>query len=190
MGAPAGWARVRAGSQLLFSGQYYGFSTLSRDLYAVGSDAVLCGYPDVEGGHVMELWQTYGMLESCQNKDAAWTFLRTVLLAENQLKYGTTGFPSNNSAFYAKGQEAMKAEGSQTLLDGSSTLTVPANLSQEQYDAIWRAVQKTTARYHSDYEIFAAVWPEAEKYFAGTQDLTLTAIKVQTAAENYRTPKV
>lgn len=188
-GSIPGWARVRTGAQLFLSGTYYGFSTLSQDLYAVGEGALLCGYPDVKGGHVLELWQTYGMFASCQRKDEAWDFLRTALLADSQSVAAGLGFPANLKAFQQAADTAMHLEGTRTLRYGDVTLTIPALLAQSQYNAILAAAQKATARYHSDADLFAAVWPEAQKYLSGQQDLSSTAASTQSAAENYRDPE-
>ncbi len=182
----AGWRRVREGTQLLLTGQYYDFSALSRDLYAVGDDAVICGFPDVEGGHVLELWETYGLLRSCNAPETAWDFLRTVLLADNLSEDSGMGFPANLTAFAQLGQSAMEAEGEVILVDGQMALSIPAALSQEQYNAVLTAVNGATARYENDEEVFAALWPEAQLYFDGEQDLSTTAARAQTAAENYR----
>lgn len=189
-GATPGWARVREGTQLLLSGDYYGFAALSQDLYAVGDGAVLCGYPDVAGGHVLEIWNTFGMLKNCRDRDAAWNFLRKVLLAETQNTYPLSGFPTNLTAFRQKGEAAMAAEGTRTLVNGEQTLEIPGQLSQAQYNAILEAVQKTKARYHEDFEVFAAVWPAAQLYFEGKQDLSTTVSAAQTAAKNYHLPSV
>lgn len=187
-GSMPGWARVREGTQLLLSGKYYGFAALSQDLYAVGDGAVLCGYPDVAGGHVLEIWNTFGMLKGCRDPEAAWSFLRKVLLDETQSTYPLSGFPSNLTTFRQKGEDAMYTEGTRTLVNGEKLLEVPGQLSQAQYNAILEAVQKTTARYQEDYEVFAAIWPAAQQYFAGKQDLSSTAAAAQNAAKNYHTP--
>ncbi len=182
----AGWRRVREGTQLLLTGQYYDFSALSRDLYAVGDDAVICGFPDVVGGHVLELWETYGLLRSCNSPETAWDFLRTVLLADNLSEDSGMGFPANLTAFARMGQKAMKTQGETILVDGQMALSIPAALSQEQYNAVLTAVNGATARYENDEEVFVALWPEAQRYFDGEQDLSTTAARAQTAAENYR----
>ena len=187
-GSTAGWARVRKGEQLFFSGEYYGFSTLSQALYSVGDGAVLCGYPDVQGGHVLEIWNTFGMLKSCPDPDAGWDFLRKVLLSQTQTRYPLTGFPSNLTAFAVKGQQAMTAEGTRTLTSGDQTVTVPGQLSQSQYNEILAAVEKTTARYHMDYEVFEAVWTAVKPYFDGKADLSTAAAAAQNAARNYHNP--
>jgi len=187
-GSTPGWARVREGSQLLLSGDYYGFAALSQDLYAVGDGAVLCGFPDVGGGHVLEIWNTFGMLKSCRDRSAAWSFLRKVLLARTQTTFPLSGLPSNLTAFREKGEEAMHTEGIRTLVNGEQKLEVPGQLSQSQYNAILEAVQKTTARYQEDYEVFAAVWPAAQQYFDGKTDLSAAVSAAQSAAQNYHTP--
>ncbi len=187
-GSTPGWARVREGTQLLLSGEYYGFAALGQDLYAVGDGAVLCGHPDAAGGHVLEIWNTFGMLKGCRDKDAAWSFLRKVLLDETQSTYPLSGFPSNLTTFRQKGEEAMRAEGTRTLVNGEETLEIPGQLSRSQYNAILEAVQKATARYQEDYEVFAAIWPVAQQYFEGKQDLSTTVAAAQNAAKNYHTP--
>jgi len=187
-GSMPGWARVRKGTQLLLSGEYYGFAALSQDLYAVGDGAVLCGHPDVAGGHVLEIWNTFGMLKGCRDPEAAWSFLRKVLLDETQSGYPLSGFPSNLTTFRQKGEDAMHAEGTRTLVNGEQILEIPGQLSQVQYNAILEAVQKTTARYQEDYEVFAAIWPAAQQYFDGKQDLSTTVAAAQNAAKNYHMP--
>jgi hypothetical protein len=134
---------------------------------------------------VLELWETYGLLSSCQNPERAWDFLRTVLLAEN-LEQGALGFPANLNAFAQMGQKAMEAQGETILVDGQMALSIPVALSAEQYDAVLTAVNGATARYELDEEVFAALWKEAQRYFNGEQDLSTTASRAQTAAENYR----
>ena len=84
----------------------------------------------------------------------------------------------------------MAAEGTRTLVNGEQTLEIPGQLSQAQYNAILEAVQKTKARYHEDFEVFAAVWPAAQLYFEGKQDLSTTVSAAQTAAKNYHLPSV
>jgi len=187
-GSLPGWVRVRKGEQLLLSGTYYGFSALSQDLYAIGEGALICGLPDVVGGHSLELWQTCGMTKTCRDPEAAWQFIRLLLLAEEQCSRSASGFPTNRTAFARKGQEAMHAEGTRTLSAGEDTLTIPAQLSQAQYDQILAAVEKASARYHADEEVLDAVWTVAQEYFAGRLDLSTAAANAQTAAKNYHAP--
>lgn len=181
-----GWARVRGGQQLFFSGTYYGFSALSQNLYATGEGAILCGFPDVAGGHVLELWETYGISEASPHKELAWSFIRTTLLADAQAFAPGLGFPSNLAAFRAAGEDAMAASGAKELRYGSKTLTVPLQLSQTQYDMILAAAKSAKARYHSDPDLFAALWAQAQKYLNGQQDLSSAAANAQSAAEHYR----
>ncbi|MBQ7522941.1 MAG: hypothetical protein IJT07_00240 [Oscillospiraceae bacterium] len=181
----SGWARVRQGSQLVIADSYTEFASLAVALHSVGSDGVLCGMPAVPGGHAMLFPTTVGMTTACSDRDAAWRFLRTMLLADyqqKQLERGSAyGFPTNETALEAVGTQALESNDTLVLSSGDLTVEVSCRPTQREYDAILAAIRATVSRENADGTLLEVIAPSAQRYFTGELDAPRTAQDAQTA---------
>lgn len=101
------YTRVMSGKQLLMEVSLSDFSTLQLWKAVFGGDITFIGWPAQSGsGSSFIPDVTLGMSAKCENKDAAWKFLR-VFLTEDYQNSNTYSFPSNLAAFEAKAHEAM-----------------------------------------------------------------------------------
>ena len=116
--------RIREGRQMLLGVSLYGFDALSQyeDLFG-GLDALtFVGYPTSEGvGNMMNTNAGYAISETCQNKEAAWEFVR-VFLTEDYQDNNVWSFPSNIHSYETKRKDAMtptylKDENGRIMLD-------------------------------------------------------------------------
>ena len=183
----AGWTRVREGQQLLLPVTIGDFDTLITDLAAVGSDAVLCGWPGTPGGHAVSVSGTYAMTTACRDPEAGWSFLRRVLLAQTQQDAALTGFPTNRTVFRAEAQKAQSGEGRSSFLlqTDDQLVEIPAALTEEQYWAFRDALEHTTARCRSNPELWAVIDQATAGFFSGERTAAQAAQDAQDAVKNY-----
>lgn len=137
-----------------------------NDLAAIGADIknpVVIGYPAADGkGNVLNLFRDFAVSASCQDKEAAWQFIRTAFTSEYQS--GGWIFPSNASAF----EDAMQA----------------SSLDEEQQAAL-RAILENARASADDPAVFQIVVENIEGFLAGRDTAAGAAALVQQAVSGY-----
>lgn len=136
------------------------------DLAAVGADVknpVFIGYPTADGkGNVLNIFRDFAVSASCQDKEAAWQFIRTAFTAEYQA--GGWTFPSNASAY------------EETVMNSS--------LNEEQQGTLSTIMDNARAA-SDDPAIFQIVSENIEGYLAGRDTAAGAAALVQQAVSGY-----
>lgn len=180
-GVSPGWQRVRQGSQAYLSGTYSSFPDLAYDMSSVGEAAILSGWPDTPGGHALEVWESWGMSSTCRNKTLGWSFLRQLLLEENQTSRTLSGLPTNRMAFQRLGRAAMQSGSISRFPVGDEMVEVSTRLTEEQYEAILAAADAAETLSRSiPLTLSVAVYEAVSGYFTGQ----LTLEEAATAAGN------
>lgn len=186
---PPQWSRVRQGAQLYLSSGYGSFSALAHDLSAAGEGAVLAGWPDVEGGHVLEVWESWGMTTACRDKELGWLFLRQLLLDETQASMALSGFPTNRTAFHRAGRSAMQSGKTAFYPMGEEMVEISEKLTSTQYYAIEKAaLSAVTLAKPVEAGLAEAICHAAAEYFAGTMAEEDAIIAARTAVSLYPDP--
>ncbi|MBQ3561771.1 MAG: extracellular solute-binding protein [Oscillospiraceae bacterium] len=104
---------VAVGRQLLCMPYISSFEDfIGSTFYILGDNVCFAGYPSENGGETY--FSTGGtglaMSSKCEEKEAAWEFIRTFLTEEFQEEFGWGSFPTNRARFEAQAKEAMTPE--------------------------------------------------------------------------------
>ena len=196
--------RVRQGRQMLMQvGLYSPESLLWSDMDLSGR-ATFVGWPTSEGvGSAMSLTTGYAISRTCENKDAAWEFLRDQLTEQGQ--DNTWLIPTNRNVFDRKLAELMEVQylqdadgndlqddnGEKILqprgswYDGSNEEHVVYSLTQEQADEILEMIETCTRVTNYDMGLINIVCETAQDYFEGRSSLDDVCSRIQDAVSLY-----
>ena len=102
--------RIAQGKQMLLNTYVSDFTDLPMYDAIFGGAVTYIGYPTSSGtGNMLNFTNSgYAISARCENKDAAWQFIRTFFTEDFQKEQ--YGFPSNINAYNAKLKEAMTPE--------------------------------------------------------------------------------
>lgn len=208
--------RIRSGEQMLSRIYVSGFTTPQLYDMAFNGGSAFIGYPQEDGsvGSSFALDTGAAMSSTCKDKDAAWSFIRQLLLPqasednydEYSQQYYFGGFPVNKSDFDKARESAMK-EAFQTDEDGQPVLDEngqPLRLAKDSwymgegqedlsvYAATQEDVDRTMALYNAvdslygyDESIYKIIEEQIGAYFAGDKDLDATATEIQNRVQLY-----
>ncbi len=196
--------RLKQGKQMLI--QTYTYSPMDQAYNEVyfGGDATYIGWPTSSGtGNMLSLNEGYMMSSKCENKDAAWAFLRTFFTEEYQ--EDQYNLPTNRNVFEKQLEEAMTpqyqkdAEGNYLLNEEGERIPIVQMtwvnqdgqefqfyaLSQEQADELTELIETTTKRADYDNDMYEIVNEQAEAYFSGQKSAQEVARLIQSKANIY-----
>jgi ABC-type glycerol-3-phosphate transport system substrate-binding protein len=151
--------------------------------------AIPIGYP-IEDGSVGSYFEPLGiklaMSSACQNKEAAWEYIRQTLLPKKErdiFNYVYDGIPIARKGYQENVQATRMAE--YVTLFGGETIDL-ARVSKEEWQE-WEEYFNSITRcsLFSDRNILALVEEEAGAYFAGDRTLDDTVERIQRRAELY-----
>lgn len=176
---------------------------IDRGLF--GGQVTFVGYPGVRGSGARFLTESGLALSSaCQEKEAAWDFLRKVLLPTGEDTY-INAFPINREDFDRAAAKDMKVEyvtdehgepvtgsdgepivvgeGSYVYLGG---LAIPMGpVPQEDYDQFMGVYNNAESLRRRDENLWTIVQECTGPYFAGDKSLEETAEAIQNRAALY-----
>ena len=105
------YARMKSGKQLLMDASIHSFDDVQFHAGILENNISYIGYPTSSGsGSSFACSGTLSISTSCENVDAAWSLVRTLLLEDYQIKDHMYNFPTNKHAFDAYVEMAMEAE--------------------------------------------------------------------------------
>lgn len=145
------------------------------------------GYPTNEGnGAMLSLSNMYGISKNCDEKDAAWEFLREIYLPKEESEDNGYGFSTNKEAYEKYFEKAMDPEfsgGGYGWGDFEVDVKAP---SQEMVDEVKTLIENTTAvEGESGQEMINIINEEAAYYFNGEQSVESVVEKIQSRMEIY-----
>ena len=165
------------------------------------------GYPTEDGscGSTFNISGGLAMSSACADKETAWSFIRQLLLPEEEdNRYYRWNFPVNKADFDKVAEEAMTAE-YMTDGEGNPVLDLDGNpieesqggwgwddmmidiraTSQSEYDQIMELYNAIDSVYSYDTKIFDIVTDVADSYFAGDRSLEDAASLIQNRVNTY-----
>lgn len=136
------------------------------------------GYPNKgRNGHFLYTEDKLAIVESSPHKDAAWSFVRTILNKDWQLdNAGLFYLPTNKAAYDAVIQK---------VLDEGMLDTPPGYFSQEDMDMIAQVIDSLPDGARFDNDLYDIIYEEAADYFSGLQSAEDTARIIQSRAGIY-----
>ena len=190
--------RIQAGRQLLSPETLYDFQYIQIQQYIFGGEITYVGYPREDGGvgSAFVVQEGLAMSTTCKDKDAAWSFIREVVLpqsdpAEEYFYFNGWGFPVNKQDFDRMAEQYMTPmymldENGEPMLDengdpiemsqggigwGDGSMLELYATTQEQYDQIMELYRSIDTVYTYDEAVYAIVHSVALRYF--NDDLTV-----------------
>lgn len=188
--------RVANGKQMLVETYLYDFRDYQRYRFMFGGDVTFVGYPTAtRDGSGFSLSTGIAMSSTCEHKDYAWEFMRTILGEEYQnTRYQ---FPTNKALFDELLSDAMTPQyttdpetGEQVEMSVYS-IWVDGNtydlyaMTQEEADALLDVIESTTRVYEYDTSLTEIISDATAAYFAGSKSLDDTASIVQSRVKLY-----
>lgn len=196
-------AALSQGQQLLIAAQLSDFSSIQMYKTVFGGEVTFIGYPTGEGcGSAFVPGAGLALSAACDDKEGAWSFIRTVLLPEEETYLG--GFPTNRAAFQQLTEESMEVtyaqdEKGELLLDGKGNpienlrgawyweggMAEIYATTQAEYDqmmALYGAVDTVAER---DESILRIVRENAAAYFSGDKTAENAVRDIQSRVKLY-----
>ena len=207
-------ARILSGKQMLSQSYLSNFDWTVQSLNALhNGEYSYVGYPREDGGcgSSFSFYNGIAMTSSCKDKDGAWSFIRQVLLPQEEESgrgryyYSARNF-SVNKADFDKAVEMALTPQYQTDGDGNNILDDDGNPIPVSYGSIWvddnteiemkaptqSDVDKVIALYEQvdsiyrrDDKIMESVLEVASQYFAGDKPLNDAASLIQNKVTLY-----
>lgn len=174
---------------------------LTSKMYFGGRESTAIGFPGLGGsGAVAQMDTPMAMTTACKNKEAAWQFLRSFLLPENQSfekDYNAVDrncfFPTNLRAYESMMQGHMNIQVDENgdpvramrVTVGSYTLEMAA-WTQEMADELWNVIAGIQTVERRNRHVESIIRDEAERLFANSQDLESALTNTQSRVDLYR----
>lgn len=197
-------SRIAQGKQMLVVASFSGTDFFFYDFDKMfGGSSTCIGFPTNNGvGNVLTMGESYAMSSSCQNKEAAWEFLRGFLTEDYQIN--GYSLPTNKNAFEKQLAKAMEVEYMQDangnylldengdripqsrgmVSDGLTTTEIYAT-TPRQAEQLREAITSATKMIDYDTSILDIVTEEAAAYFAGQKSAEEVAKLIQSKANLY-----
>ena len=198
------YTRVAQGRQMLLNTYVSDFNDLPMYDAIFGGSVTYIGYPTSSGtGNMLNFnGSGYAISARCENKDAAWQFIRTFFTEDYQKDQ--YGFPSNINAYNAKLKEAMTpeyekdADGNYVLDENGNKIEVSRGgmgwgdtmvelyaTTQEQADKLWELITTTTKVADYSSSIYEIVNEQTPAFFSGQKSAEEVARLIQNKANIY-----
>lgn len=196
--------RIAQGKQMLIVATFSSTDFFYMDFdKTFGGSSTCVGFPTNNGvGNILAMADSYAMSSSCQNKEAAWQFLRNFLTEDYQ--NNSYYLPTNKNAFEKNLERGMEVTYQQdangnyildengeripqsrgTLSDGVSTYEIYAT-SPRQAEQLREVIDSATKMMDYDTSIIDIVKEQAAAYFAGQKSAEETAKLIQSKANIY-----
>lgn len=204
--------RISSGKQMLMMETIYDFQYIQIQEFLFGGEMTYVGYPREDGGvgssFVIE--NGLAMSTTCKNKDAAWSFMRELVMPqstgnEDYFYFNGWGFPVNKQDFERMAKQYMTPmyyldENGQPMLDengepmemsqggigwGDGSFMELYATTQEQYDYIMELYRSIDTVYTYDEEIYSIVRGAALRYFHGDLTAEEAAHQIQSRVKIY-----
>lgn len=196
--------RIAQGKQMLIVSTFSSTDFFLMDFdKTFGGKSTCIGFPTNNGvGNILTMAESYAMSSSCQNKEAAWQFLRTFLTEDYQ--NSSYYLPTNKNAFEKSlergmevtyqqdangnylldenGERIPQSKGSGT--DGVNTYEFYAT-TPRQAEQLREVIASATKMMDYDTSIIDIVKEQAAAYFAGQKSAEETAKLIQSKANIY-----
>ena len=193
------FTRLKTGKQMLARAGIYGLETYMYYCAMFENNATFVGFPSATGkGNVFNVNGGLAISSSCEHMDLAWSFVREMLLEENQTSEYIWDFPTNRKVFDKMVEQWMTPRywtdpetGEQVeqpmtsyWLDENTTIEI-THMTQEQYDGFMELYRscKTVRGYNE--KIAQIIREETEMYFNGQKPVEETARMIQSRVGLY-----
>ena len=166
--------------------------SLQRYRFMLGDEVSFVGCPNPWGevGSSFLPRLNMAMSSTCRDKEAAWSFIRQILLPQDDVaSWHFIGFPINKADFQRRAEFEMAQEltpASTSYWVGESEVTVDLHAAtQEDLDQVMALYEQIDTVYRWDESLEEIITDVAGAYFAGDKTLDETAALIQNRAQLY-----
>lgn len=201
--AESEYSRLMTGKQLMNTIYLGSFEEIQVQAAYHGGDVAFIGFPTSGSGSgsCFTLNTAMAISATCAAPDAAWAFVRQLLLEETQTSGYIWGFPSNRHAFEAAVEQAMTAQyeidpatglpmvdpetGEKIEISnsgygiGDDFMIDVYSMKQNEYDAFMALYESCGNLHTSDDSVMDIIAEEAAAFFAGQKTAEATAAMIQ-----------
>ena len=195
---------LQQGRQMLTRTYLYSVDSVMWNNVNLGGKATLVGWPVSEGvGNIMQTDNGFAISKNCSDKEAAWSFIRSMLTEDAQEMVYT--IPINRRVFQSKVDELMTplyrkdASGNVLLDENGEKIQIPRGawtdengreqfmyaMSQEQADQLLTTVESCTRLANYDTSITSIVEEQIPAFFTGQKSLDEVCRLIQSKANLY-----
>lgn len=178
--------------QMLMSQGIMELRSLQRYRFMLGDEVSFVGCPNPWGevGSSFLPRLNMAMSSTCRDKEAAWSFIRQILLPQDDVaSWHFIGFPINKADFQRRAEFEMAQEltpASTSYRVGESEVTVDLHAAtQEDLDQVMALYEQIDTVYRWDESLEEIITDVAGAYFAGDKTLDETAKLIQNRAQLY-----
>ena len=193
--------RIREGKQMLDMMYVSVFDDMQMNEMLFGGDLTYIGFPTASGvGSYFNINSGYGISSSCADKQAAWSFLRSMMTEKAIELNEYWGFPANRNLLEKKLQEAMVIEyqkdenGNYRLDEKGERIPISRggmwseeqndvvyfySLTKEQADKAMELINSTTKLYSQNDAIMKIIYEQTDAFFSGQKSAEEVANLVQ-----------
>lgn len=187
------YTRLLKGTQILSRTSFYDINSYLSAESALKGNARYVGVPGLEGGiTALELTGGLAISETCENKEAAWEFVRTVLTEEYQEDNLWNGFPTNKKVFDEMVKEAMTEDFDMEGIPmpkaswGFEDMEIEIfAMTQEQLDKFMDLINSASVIVNYDEALTEIILDEVEGFFDGQKSAEETANLIQSRVSLY-----
>ena len=201
--AESEYSRLMNGKQLMSAVYLSSVEDIQVQAAYHGGDVTFIGFPSENAeGSCFQLGTTLAISSTCEDVDAAWSFVRRLLTEEHQTKEHMWNFPTNAQAFETAKKQAMTPvyetdpeTGEQIEISNSGigigndfNLQI-YSMKQQEFDAFWQLYERCSNVYSYDEDIMKIILEECEFFFAGQKTAEETASLIQNRLSLYLAEK-
>jgi ABC-type glycerol-3-phosphate transport system substrate-binding protein len=184
---------VATGRQLISSFSLWDFTAIQETIATFGNDLVFKGYPcESRQGNIAYIYGSMAITTTCENKDGAWQFIRT-LLSEDAQEEMWNGMPINQKVFDAKLKDAMKQDYDENgdpisyggMSDENGNMIEFYAVTQEQADMILSLIDSVSRTSAVQQDVIDLITEAAAPFFDGSKTVDTVASEIQSRMTIY-----
>lgn len=146
-----------------------------------GEEVVCVGYPSAQGGKTLiQPYLPIGISNMCENKDAAWKFVRSLISEEFQNNHIRFNFPILEDSLKKEFEQALHPPVNSWNMESAEILP-----SQEEIDDLYRMINFSGGKFVFDTNIWDIIEEETEFYFDGEKTVWEVVEVIQNRVQNY-----
>ncbi|MCI9071270.1 MAG: extracellular solute-binding protein [Lachnospiraceae bacterium] len=146
-----------------------------------GEEVVCVGYPSAQGGKTLiQPYLPIGISNMCENKSAAWEFVRSLISEEFQNKHIQFNFPILEVSLEEEFEQALHPP--VNSWSGENTDVLP---SQEEINELYETINCSSGKIVFDTNIWRIIEEETEFYFSGEKNVEEVTKVIQNRVQNY-----
>ncbi len=146
-----------------------------------GEKVACVGYPSAQGGKTLiQPYLPTGISNMCENKEAAWAFVRSLISEEFQNNHILFNFPVLEDSLEKEFEQALQPSVNSWNMDNTE---MPP--SREEVNELYEMINRSRGQFVFDTNIWRMIEEETEFYFSGEKTAEEVAKLIQNRVQIY-----